>query len=70
MGRNLFLFEFERPFEADRVFCYGARRCGTMDLVLQWWCPSVGVLSPEEEAYAVWVRVFGVPLHTREIERL
>ena len=68
LGRGLLLFDFELPFEVERVLARGKRSIKENFIILDRWNPEVGCLCKNSNADEAWVRVVGLPLHLWSLE--
>ena len=68
LGRGLLLFDFELPYEAERVLAIGKRSIKENFIILDRWYPEVGCFCKKSNADEAWVRLVGLPLHLWSLE--
>ena len=63
LRRGLWLFGFERPYEARRILREGTGSFGGFPIFFREWGKDVGCTEGRERSKLVWVRLLGLPLH-------
>ena len=68
LGRGLLLFDFDLPYEVERVLARGKISIKENFIILDKWNPEVGCSCKKSNADEAWVRVVGLPLHLWSFE--
>ena len=68
LSDSLFLFEFSKVGDAQKVLEEGSRCLNGVQLSLDWWTPTVGCSRREFQRDVSWVRIPGLPLQFWSME--
>ena len=68
LSDSLFLFEFSKVGDAQKVLEEGSRCLNGVRLSLDWWAPIVGCSRREFQRDVSWVRIPGLPLQFWSME--
>ena len=68
LSDSLFLFEFSKVGDAQKVLEKGSRCLNGVRLSLDWWAPTVGCSRREFQRDVSWVRIPGLPLQFWSME--
>ena len=68
LSESLFLFEFSKVGDAQKVLEEGSRCLNGVQLSLDWWAPTVGCSRREFQRDVSWVRIPGLPLQFWSME--
>ena len=63
MGKGLWLFEFDKTKEAERILRFGTRRIGGFSIFLKEWAKEDGCFTERDIKDVAWVRLIGLPVH-------
>ena len=63
MGKGLWLFEFDKTKEAERILRFGTRRVGGFSIFLKKWAKEDGCFTERDIKEVAWVILIGLPVH-------